>query len=114
MTATRFLRCFKCVPCFRRFAESMPHGAPTKTHMGHSLILNGMEKGLGDSQNLHTYQVDRVREDELSVSTMHAPTSRARALAVIGLAVLTIGLYAKAMRFDFVSYDDHVYVTQNP
>jgi cytochrome c-type biogenesis protein CcmH/NrfG len=42
------------------------------------------------------------------------PLSMPRLLPSIALAVLTVGLYAKATQFDFVNYDDHVYVTQNP
>ncbi len=30
------------------------------------------------------------------------------------LALLTIALYWPAMRYDFVNYDDTVYVTENP
>jgi hypothetical protein len=74
-----------------------------------------MEKGLGGSQNLHNMSTTAgIREQEAPVDRAHQVPSIGRALPSIALVVLTLGLYAKAAQFDFVNYDDHIYVTQNP
>jgi hypothetical protein len=74
-----------------------------------------MEKGLGDSQNLHSVSTaSAIRGQETLVNKADRAPSRARLLSSVALAMLTVGLYAKATQFDFVNYDDHVYVTQNP
>jgi len=56
----------------------------------------------------------RIREQESLVNQAHTSPSKARVVSSIALATLTVGLYARATQFDFVNYDDHVYVTQNP
>src|SRR5262249_30830544 len=84
-----------------------PHGTFTYTEWH--------QKGIGRfTKSSHMSIASSVHEQEVPVNAVHASSSRMHTLSALALAVLTGALYAQTTQFDFVNYDDHVYVTQNP